>query len=209
MRNGEIIGYARKVDAPRNVWLMMHGNAGQASDRIYAVPRFAEDDSVFILEYPGYGGRKGVPSKETFNRAAREAYQLLRETHPNIPVCVVGESIGSGPAASLATLAHPPDKIVLLVPFDELAAVAKDHFPAILVDLLFSDNWNNGQALAGYKGPVEIFGAQADDIIPVKHAQTLAAAVPGSKLIILNGGHNDWADDERVKLRNPAGRPSA
>lgn len=201
MHNGDIIGYARKVDAPRNVWLMMHGNAGQASDRIYAVSCFSNEDSIYILEYPGYGSRKGVPSKETFNRAAREAYRLLRETHPNMPVGVVGESIGSGPAAALATLEPPPDKIVLLVPFDELAAVAKDHFPAILVYLVLSDNWNNGAALAGYRGPVEIYGAQSDDIIPLKHAQALAAAVPGSKLIILNGGHNDWAGDERVKIR--------
>jgi len=200
--NGEIIGYARKVDAPRNVWLMMHGNAGQASGRIYALSRFSNEDSIYILEYPGYGKRKGVPSKASFNQAAREAYLLLRETYPHIPVCVVGESIGSGPASFLATLAHPPDKIVLLVPFDELAAAAKDHFPAILVYLILSDNWNNGAALAGYKGPVEIFGAQADDIIPLKHARTLAAAVPGSKLIILTGGHNDWAGDPRAKIRN-------
>ncbi|MFA5265516.1 MAG: hypothetical protein WC378_16985, partial [Opitutaceae bacterium] len=97
--DGEIIGYCRKIGSPKNVWLMLHGNGGQASDRAYAFQSFSLEDSVFILEYPGYGGREGVLSKETFNRAAKEAYLLLRKEYPKIPVCVVGESLGSGPAS--------------------------------------------------------------------------------------------------------------
>jgi len=67
----DLIGYAREVDAPKNVWLLLHGNAGQASDRAYAIPSFSTEDSVYILEYPGYGNRKGKPSKESFKRAAK------------------------------------------------------------------------------------------------------------------------------------------
>jgi uncharacterized protein len=202
IRNGEIIGYSRSIESPRNVWLMLHGNAGQASDRLYAIPSFSTEDSVFILEYPGYGNRQGVPSKEAFNRAAKEAYALLREVYPHIPVCVAAESIGSGPASSLATLSQPPDKFSLIVPFDKLSLVAEDHFPSFLVRLLLSDNWDNVDALSHYKGPVEIFGADSDTVIPVSHAKALAAAIPGSKLTIIVGGHNDWSYEGRVKIRN-------
>src|SRR5262245_11696761 len=38
--NGEVIGFSRTVESPRNVWLMLHGNAGQAADRTYALPGF-------------------------------------------------------------------------------------------------------------------------------------------------------------------------
>jgi len=203
MRNGEIIGYTRKVESPGNIWLMLHGNAGQASDRLYAVPSFSTEDSVFILEYPGYGNREGVPSKEAFNRAAKEAYLFLRETYPHIPVCVAGESIGSGPASSLSSLSPPPDKLVLIVPFDKLSLVAKDHFPSFVVSLILKDDWDNVAALSNYKGPVEIVGAEADTIIPVGHAKALAAAIPGSKLEIIGGGHNDWSYRGRVTIRNP------
>jgi hypothetical protein len=202
MRNNEIIGYARKVQSPKSIWLMFHGNAGQASDRLYAVPSFSTEDSVFILEYPGYGNRKGVPSKEAFNRAAKEAYLLLRETYPQIPICVAGESIGSGPASFLATLSLPPDKLVLIVPFDTLSLVAKQHFPSFLVNVFLTSNWDNREALLLYKGPVEIFGAEADTIIPVGHAKALAAAIPGSKLVIIDGGHNDWSYQGSVAIRN-------
>src|SRR5579871_1413244 len=43
---GEIIGYSRMVESPKNVWLMIHGNAGQANDRAYALTSFSPDDSV-------------------------------------------------------------------------------------------------------------------------------------------------------------------
>ncbi len=96
-----VIGLARIVPQPKNVWLLTHGNAGQAADRSYVLPCFSSDDSVYILEYPGYGLRPGAPSEESFNRAAREAYELLRTQFPHTPVCAAGESIGTGPASWL------------------------------------------------------------------------------------------------------------
>jgi len=182
---------------------MLHGNAGQASDRLYAIPSFSSEDSIFILEYPGYGNREGVPSIKAFDCAAKEAYLFLRETYPHIPVCLAGESIGSGPAASLASLNHKPDKFVLIVPFDNLSSVAEDHFPSFLVRLILKNNWDNVEALSNYKGPIDIFGAETDTIITVKHAKNLAAAIQGSKLTIIGGGHNDWSYDNQVKIRNP------
>jgi len=199
----EIIGYARKVESPKNVWLMLHGNAGQAIDREYALPCFSPGDSVYILEYPGYGMRAGSPSMASINRAAREAYLQLRETYPRLPVCVVGESIGSGPAATLARLDSPPDKLVLITPFDRLSRVGAAHYPRLLVWLMLADDWNNEAALAHYQGAVEIYGAKDDDIIPVARALALAGAVPAAKFVLIEGGHNEWSHQGRVKIRNP------
>jgi pimeloyl-ACP methyl ester carboxylesterase len=182
---------------------MLPGNGGQASDRAYAIPSFSPTDSVFILEYPGYGSRAGVPSRQSFNRAAEDAYFLLRNAFPKTPVCVVGESIGTGPAASLARLSPPPSKFVLIVPFDELSLVGKDHLPSFVVDLILTDNWDNVAALRGYKGPIDIFGAESDTVIPVKHAKALAAALPSSRFILIPGGHNDWSQPGRVRITNP------
>lgn len=203
IKEGRTIGYSRRVESPGNIWLLLHGNGGQASDRIYAMPCFSENDSVYILEYPGYGGREGVPSKASFNTAAEEAYLLLREIYPNLPVCVAAESIGSGPGLSLARLDIKPDKVVLVVPFDRLSFVAEKHFPAILVRLLLRNDWNNVEALSHYNGPVEIYGAKNDTIIPVSHAEALAASHPGAKLVIIPGGHNDWSYGGNVQIRNP------
>jgi len=200
--DGSIVGYARKVDNPGNVWLFTHGNAGQAADRAYALPCFSESDSVFILEYPGYGNRHGSPGKASFNAAAEEAYRWLRKAYPNIPVCVIGESIGSGPAASLARLEKQPDKLVLVVPFDNLASVVRDHFPLIPVGIFLFDRWDNVAAIKGYAGKLEIYGAIDDQVIPIRHARRLARSFPIAVFHEIPGGHNDWSQNGAVKIRN-------
>jgi hypothetical protein len=202
-KDGRTVGYARVVASPKNIWLMLYGNGGQASDRAYALPCFSPRDSVYVLEYPGYGSREGKPSTKAFNEAAEEAYRFLRASFPLSPICVASESIGSGPACYLAGLDQPPDKLVLIVPFDKLSNVARDHYPAVVVGLLLSNEWDNIKAIANYHGPVEIYGAADDTIIPVKHAKALAAAVPGAKFVQIDGGHNEWSHQPLVKMRNP------
>ncbi|MGD0412216.1 MAG: alpha/beta hydrolase [Verrucomicrobiota bacterium] len=202
-QEGRIIGYSRQVPAPQNVWLMLHGNAGQAADRAYAIPSFSGRDSVFILEYPGYGAREGKPSKASFDAAAAEGYLLLRNTFPKTPICVMAESIGCGPACALASQAQPPEKIVLVAPFDTLKSVAAGHFPFLPVGLILGESWDNIRALSGYKGPVEIFGALQDRVIPIEHAKKLADSLPSAKFHSIPGGHNDWSEEGRVAIRNP------
>ena len=194
------IGFCRETPQARAIWLMLHGNAGQAADRDYVLRRMSGQDSLYVLEYPGYGARAGSPTRESLDRAASEAYRLLRARHPHTPVCVLGESIGCGPACALAGERIAPDKIVLAVAFDILANVGAEHFPWLPVRLLLRDNWDNAAALKGYKGPVEIYGARDDTIIPIKHARALAKEVPGARFIEIPGGHNDWAEQEQVKI---------
>ncbi len=200
--DGAVIGYARTVKNPANVWLFTHGNGGQAADRVYALSCFSASDSVYILEYPGYGSRAGSPGRAAIDAAAEAAYRELRRSYPNTPVCVVGESIGSGPASSLARMQRPPDRIVLIVPFDTLVSLARDHFPLIPVGLLLLDRWDNIEALEGYSGKLEIFAARDDTIIPVRHARALARALPNAVFHEIPGGHNDWPASGAVRIRN-------
>jgi len=196
-----VIGWCREAPNARTIWLMMHGNGGQAADRDYVLPRMSGQDSLYVLEYPGYGSREGRPSLESMNQAASEAYQLLRTRNPNTPVCVLGESIGSGPACALAREKIAPDKIVLVTPFDTLANVAAKHFPFLPVRLLIRDNWDNVESLKRYAGPVEIFGARDDTIIPIGHAKALASQIPDAQFIEIPGGHNDWSQADRVNIK--------
>jgi hypothetical protein len=199
----QLIGFSRVVQSPKNVWLLIHGNGGQAADRTYALPSFSDQDSVFILEYPGYGTREGIPSLKSFNDAAGQAYEILRGQFPNLPVCVASESIGTGPASTLTGKPNPPDKLVLIVPFDVLSKVASDHFPFLPTKLLLRDNWNNIEALAKYDGPLEIFAAKGDTVIPIAHAKALAATKPQAIFHEIEGGHNDWSHGLKVEIRNP------
>jgi hypothetical protein len=198
----KLVGYCRVAPDPENIWLLLHGNAGQAADRGYALHCFSDRDSVFIMEYPGYGARPGKPSKNSFDTAAAEAYALLRKQWPNLPVCVVGESIGSGPACTLANRPDPPDKLVLIVPFDTLKSVASEHAGSLAASLFLSSSWDNVASLSHYQGTVEIFGAADDKVIPIGHARRLACRFGPTLFHLIPGGHNEWSEDGRVLIRN-------
>jgi uncharacterized protein len=203
MHDNRLIGFARTVEDPRNVWLLLHGNGGQAADRIYALHAFSDDDAVFILEYPGYGRRSGKLSRPSFDAATREAYELLRARFPGKPVCVAAESLGGGPGSTLARLPHPPDKFVFIVPFDDVKSLAREHVGWLPTGLMLSGSWDNVESMAGFRGPVEVFGAEGDGIIPVHHARRLAASLPQAKFHLIPGGHNDWSQQPQVRIRNP------
>jgi hypothetical protein len=172
---------------------MTHGNAGQAAQRGYVLDVLPVDAAVYVLEYPGFGTRSGDPSRASIDAAAEAAYRRVRELHPNVPVGVLGESLGSGPAAQLARAEPPPDAIVLATPYDSLADVAAEAFPWLPVRLILQDDWDNGAALADYSGVLVIFAAEHDDVIPIEHARALAAKLPGAQIRELPCGHNDWS----------------
>jgi hypothetical protein len=199
---GETIGYAREAVDPHTVWLMLHGNGGQAADRTYAMHAFDEQDSVYILEYPGYGERSGTPSRRAFDAAAREGYAALRARFPGKPVCVLGESLGSGPASMLSRETPAPDKIVLVVPFDDIKSVARNHSRYLPVGLILAGTWDNVAALRDFRGPIEIFGAENDEVIPVRHARALAASIPQAKFHSIPINHG-WANLRGIAFRNP------
>jgi pimeloyl-ACP methyl ester carboxylesterase len=194
-----LIGWCREVTNASAIWLMLHGNGGQAAQRDYVLQRMSASDSLYVLEYPGYGSRAGTPSLESMNQAASEAYRLLRTRHPITPVCVLGESLGSGPACALAQEKIAPNKIVLVVPFDSLANVAAKKFWFLPVRFLLRDAWDNVEALKHYTGPVVIYGARYDEIIPSAHARALATQV-AARFIEIDGGHNEWSESARVKI---------
>jgi pimeloyl-ACP methyl ester carboxylesterase len=108
--------------------------------------------------------------------------------------------LGSGPASHLCSLAHPPARAVLIVPFDNLLSVAKEHMPYLPVSLLLRDKWDNVAALSKFKGRVDIYGAAQDVVIPVHHARALAKTVPQAVYREMDCGHNDWSGRGFVKI---------
>jgi uncharacterized protein len=178
----------------------LHGNAGQASDRSYIVNLLPSAAAAYVLEYPGYGARSGKPSMDVINRAATDALAELRRLHPGVTLGVLGESLGSGAASYLCSLPSPPDRLILAVPYDNLLAVAKRHVRFLPVSLLMRDKWDNVAALKTFTGPVEIFAAAHDTVIPVEHARALSRSLSRVRYVELPCGHNDWSASPLVLL---------
>jgi pimeloyl-ACP methyl ester carboxylesterase len=197
---GETIGYRSlpPPDDPRPplAILITHGNAGYALHRGDYTPllRAAAPDraiSVYILEYPGYGARSGSPSQPDFLAAANEALDKIPK---DIPLILLGESIGTGVAS--ATAAAHPDRItglLLLTPFDSLANVAQHHYPLLPVRWIMRDQYPSEEWLKNYRGPIAIILAEDDTIVPAKFGQKLQDTYAGPKKLIIadQAGHNN------------------
>ena len=197
---GQTIGYcslAAPDDArPPAAVLITHGNAGYAIHRAdYAqLLRDAAPDralSVYILEYPGYGARPGQPSQHEFLDATDEAVTLIPG---DMPLILLGESIGTGVASAMAA-AHPERVagLLLLTPFDSLASVAQHHYPLLPVRWIMRDQYPSQEWLTNYRGPIAIILAENDTIVPAAFGQKLHDSYAGPKKLITadQADHND------------------
>jgi len=186
---GTAIGHAR------GTVIVFHGNAGTAADRSYYARALAPlAYRVILAEYPGYCGRPGALWEESFVQDARETLRLVFAQYGK-PVYLLGESLGSGVAAALAS--KEPELIagiLLFTPWDSLAAVAKGKFPWLPVNWLLKDRYDNAVNLQAFPRKIAVIGAQKDEIIPIRHAMNLYQSLPGMKRLwtIAQAGHNDW-----------------
>lgn len=192
-QDNEIIGwkYTRaNPDAP--AMLLFHGNAGVAAQRGYFARGFGPQWQVHILEYPGYGPRSGRPSEQEFYAAGIAAFQQLKKEHEG-PIFLGGESLGTGVATHIAS--HYPDQVAglfLSTPFNNLAAVARSHYPIFPVRWFLRDRFPNDEHLQDFRGPLAILLAEDDEVVPARFGKTLYDGFDGPKRMWIQDGmtHN-------------------
>jgi pimeloyl-ACP methyl ester carboxylesterase len=177
--------------------IIFHGNAGTAADRSYYTDELgALGYRVILAEYPKYGRRDGTLGEKAFVADAQATVRLALQTYGG-PVFLLGESLGCAVAAGV--IKDPSLKIeglLLITPWDTLAAVSKTHFPWLPVRLFLKDRYDSKENLRPFPGRIAVVAAERDEIVPIKHAQALYQALPGAKKMwtIAGAGHNDWLD---------------
>jgi pimeloyl-ACP methyl ester carboxylesterase len=87
----------------------LHGNAGSLNTWGEVAKRYTElKYDVFMLDYRGYGKSEGsIHSQKQFHEDIQMAYDEMKKTYKESNIVVLGYSIGTGPAAKLASLNHP------------------------------------------------------------------------------------------------------
>jgi uncharacterized protein len=185
----------RDAPAPNGTLVLFHGNGGTAFDRgFYLKPLMELGFRVVLAEYPKYGGRPGKVGEKPFVADGLETVRMAYEQFGE-PLYLLGESLGCGVAAAVAKHTSVPiTGIVLITPWDRLAAVAKSLFPFLPVSLL-SDKYDSIGNLQSFKGKISVVGSERDEILPIQHARHLYQSLPeGQKRmwVIKGAGHNDW-----------------
>ncbi|WP_374407517.1 alpha/beta hydrolase [Pelagerythrobacter sp.] len=171
-----------------------HGNGADWQSSVVATDRLVpEGYGVLAAEYRGYRGNPGSPSEEGLYRDGRAALAWLAErgVSPQRTV-LIGNSIGSGVATRMAREVQPA-ALILISPFSSLTELAAEKVRWLPTRLLLRDRYDNVAALPEVRSPVLILHGDADDLIPPAHARKLAAARPGTELVIVPSAGHDLA----------------
>ena len=168
------------------------GNAWNSADAASYLHDLYPQAHVVAFHYRGYAPSTGSPSAETLRADAPLVLdEAVRLVEPERTV-VVGFSIGSGVAASLAH-ATALDGLILVTPFDSLKAVAQGHYSWLPVGLLFREEMDAAGPLEESDVPVAILAAERDTLIPPGRTDALRRRVRNLVFdrTIPGAGHND------------------
>jgi len=169
------------------------GNAEEVSWLIASADRLG-GRALALVNYRGYGNSTGRPSEAALLVDALAVYDALvaRSDIDAARTAVMGRSLGSGVAVYLA--AHRAvDHVVLVSPYDSVAAVGAAHFPVALVRIALRDRYDSAALAPMIDVPLLAIAGTRDDIIPVAHSRRLYALWAGEKrwLELSQAGHND------------------
>ena len=153
------------------------GNAEAIEGMRTRLARLFPDRSIYLVAYRGYGASDGSPEESLLQADALALFDHAKGRHREGDVAVIGRSLGSG-VASFVAAQRPVSGLVLVTPFDSLAAVAADHYPWLPVDWLLQDRYDSDRHLAGYTGPVLVIRAGNDRVVPAERTDQLIAALP-------------------------------
>jgi len=196
---GDRVGWMRPgPDSPARVTVLIaHGNAGAAAERDYLVDPLQAGVSadVFLLEYPGFGGRAGRPDQKSFEAAMDEALALLAGRKPLV---LVGESLGAAVAAYGAGRGGGKvDGLILLTPFNHLTAAARHHYPWLPVGWILRDRYPLDAWLEAYAGGVAVVVGGSDRVIPPALGRALYEGIAGRKRLWELPGQGHWEAAQR------------
>lgn len=164
--------------------LYFGGNAEDVSLTRAELAALLPDTALYLMHYRGYGGSEGQPSEPALRADAQALHAHVAERYSAITV--VGRSLGTGPAVHLAAT-QPVERLVLLVPFDSVLAVAQGALPWLPVPLLLRDRWDAAAEAPLVRAPTTIVAAARDVVVPRRHAEALQRAfAPGvAELVVV------------------------
>jgi pimeloyl-ACP methyl ester carboxylesterase len=185
-----------RSSAPSLLIIGFAGNASNAADAAEFLHGMFPEADVAAFHYRGYMPSTGETGASALQEDALLVHDFLRaRLHPGRTVAV-GMSIGSGVAAYLA--GHRPlDGLILVTPFDSLAALSADHYPWLPVRVLLRHSMEPIEDLRASRVPVAILSGGVDTTVPPARTEALRRAL--SNLVFSRtfprSGHNDIYDD--------------
>lgn len=191
--DGQLLhGLLFKSDRPKGLIFYLHGNAGslegwgEVAD-VYTALGY----DIFLLDYRGYGKSEGaVQNEQQLYEDVQAAYTEMLEAYDEQKIVVLGYSLGSGPAARLASV-NRPRLLILQAPYFSMTDMMKNTFPVVPTFLL-KYKLETFRYVTGCKVPVVMIHGDEDEVIPYGQSLKLKALFKETDTLITikKLGHN-------------------
>ena len=190
------------------VAIIFHGNGETVANRSF-LPFFEKlGIPAFTFDYRGYGQSSGWPSEQGIYRDGEAVWEEIRRRTalPADRLIILGNSIGSGPAAYLASKISPA-MVILLAGYSDMPTLVGqlDGYRYFLPFLRYRlPTAEYLQKL--YRGSVILVHGKRDTTIPFDHLARLRAAVsPSVAMTVIESeqsGHDEIFAVTEPELRN-------
>lgn len=213
-----LIAWHFRPRGERPIILYFHGASGALINRAPRLRMFVERGyGVLAVSYRGYGGSTGRPTQEGLMRDAETAYRAARLRYHCDRLIIVGASLGTFVAVSLAANRRAAG-LVLLAPSLSALDIVLTRFPFLPAKWLMLDQFRSDLLISDVKMPLLMIHGERDRVIPIKSGRRLfqLAKEPKTFLAVPGGGHvvltesvfprlRDWVDSV-VAARSAAPR---
>ncbi|OQX99652.1 MAG: alpha/beta hydrolase [Bacteroidetes bacterium 4572_117] len=185
-----------KADSSKGLVFYLHGNAGNLDSWGEVADLYLSlNYDVFIVDYRGYGKSNGkISSQPQFRRDIQKAYDFATKNYDENKVVIIGYSIGTGPAAKLASK-NKPAMLILKAPYYSLMDLIHHYLPFIpkfIIKYRFRTNWH----LKKVSTPVYVFHGTHDKVIYYKSSVKLKKRLKQKiTLITLRGQEHNGIND--------------
>ncbi|WP_308196053.1 alpha/beta hydrolase [Nocardioides bruguierae] len=175
-------GWVTHPDAPAAV-VYLGGNAEEVGAQRGVLSEELPGHAVHLMAYRGYGASSGRPSQRALVEDACAVVDEAARRYPAHPVVVIGRSLGSGVAVQVAAR-RALSALVMVTPFDSVAAVARDH--AGRWGGLVADTFDSASLAPRVTAPVLVVRAGEDTVVrPARTDALLSALPPGTQVVDL------------------------
>jgi pimeloyl-ACP methyl ester carboxylesterase len=202
VNDAQLNGVLCKVNQPKGLIFFLHGNKGNVLYQKEAAKFYTGlGYDFFTFDYRGFGKSTGAcSSEEQFFEDIHAVYETMAKKYTQDSITVIGYSLGSGPAAMIASKKNPK-KLVLIAPYFSLKDMTVRRYyiiPTFLLKYPFETNVH----LHNVKAPTLIVHGDKDAVLPFEGGKQLSALLKKTdQFVRLPGyGHDDM--EKNPEFRN-------
>lgn len=163
--NKKLNGLLFKAKAPKGLVFYVHGNAGNLDGWAGIAATYTDMNyDLLLFDFRGFGKSEGTIQNEAqFLEDVQQFYDLMKTRYKEKDIVILGYSIGTGPAAWLASRNHPKS-LLLLAPYYNLADMMHKMYPMV-PEFILKYKFTTNEYLNQIQVPVTIFHGKKDQAI--------------------------------------------